>query len=404
MSRKLHFQLSVLFFLQFFLWGSWYVTLGTYLIDKLGFSGTEIGLIYGATAIAAAISPFFLGVVADRLYNAEHIMSVLHFCGGIVMWFLSYVESFAWFYPLLIFYALLYIPTFALSTSLAFHHLERAMSDFPKVRVWGTVGWVISGIIISVLDWESVAYPMQMAAASSILLSIFCRYLPATPPQTASGKLSLKKILGPEVLALFKERSFTILIASLVLIAIPTGFYYSFVTPFLVEIGMQNAAGKMALGQVSEVVIMLFMPFLFAKFSLRWIIGLGLLTWGGRYLLFAFGDIGGLSWMLYVGILLHGVAFNFSALAVQIYIDRIVPAHARSTAQGFVAQITLGFGALIGAFIAGHTVSTYTIDGGGHIWTNIWLVPGVIGIIVTLFFVLFFREKRKPSLENTKPG
>jgi nucleoside transporter len=394
MSPKLHFQLSLLFFLQFFLWGSWYVTLGTYLIEKLGFSGTEIGLIYGATAIAATISPFFLGVVADRLYNAEQIMSILHFCGGIVMWALSYIESFAWFYPLLIVYALLYIPTFALSTALAFHHLERATRDFPRVRVWGTVGWVVSGFIISALDWENAAYPMQMAAASSILLSLFCRYLPATPPQAASGKLSLKKIIGPEVLALFKKRPFTILMASLVLIAIPSGFYYSFVNPFLVEIGMQNAAGKMALGQVSEVLIMLFMPFLFTRFSLRWIIAIGLFAWGGRYLLFAFGDIGALSWMLYAAILLHGVAFNFSALAVQIYIDKIVPVHVRSTAQGFIAQMTLGLGALIGAFIAGQTVSLYTIPDEGHAWTNIWLVPAAIGIVVTLFFVVFFREKK----------
>jgi len=397
MSKTLYFKLSLLFFLQFFLWGSWYVTLGTYLLETLGFSGREVGLIYGATAIAAAVSPFLLGLLADRFFNLERLLSILHLGGGVVMLMVSFFEHFAWFYPGLIIYALLYIPTFSLSNAMAFHHLPRSTRDFPRVRVWGTVGWVLAGVIVSWLDWEDTAFPMQMAAAASFILGIFSIFLPHTPPQARKGKFTLAKLLGPEVLALFKKPSFTVLIICLTLISIPSGFYYSFVNPFLNEIGMENAAAKMSLGQVSEVVIMLLMPFFFTRLSFKTIIAGGLLAWGLRYLLFAWGDMGDGLWMLYIAILLHGFAFNFAILAAQIYIDRIVPVHVRSTAQGFMTQVTLGIGALIGAYVAGETVNFYTLGKGEHLWENIWLVPGVFGIVVTLVFVVFFKGRKQKA-------
>jgi nucleoside transporter len=395
MSRILNFQLSVLFFLQFFLWGSWYVTLGTYLLETLEFSGREVGLVYGATAIAATVSPFLLGLLADRFFNLERLLSVLHLCGGGVMLIVSFIEHFAWFYPILIAYALLYIPTFSLSNALAFHHLSNAARDFPRVRVWGTIGWVLAGVLVGWLEWEDTSYPMQLAAGASLVLGLFCFLLPSTPPQARKGKLTLVEILGPEVLALFKKRYFTVLVVCLTLISIPSGYYYSFVNPFLNELGMQNAAGKMSLGQVSEMAIMLLLPFFFTRFSFKWIISIGLFAWGARYLLFAWGGMEGGRWMLYTGILLHGFAFNFAILAAQIYIDRIVPAHVKSTAQGFMAQVTLGIGALIGAFVAGETVNFYTATDGTHLWQQIWLVPGVFGLLVTIGFMVFFKGRKK---------
>lgn len=401
MSRILYFKLSTLFFLQFFLWGSWYVTLGTYLLETLGFDGREVGLVYGTTAIAAVISPFLLGLLADRFYNTEHLLSLLHLLGGGVMFALSFITEFRWFYPTLIGYALLYIPTFALSSALAFHHLINTTRDFPKVRVWGTIGWVLSGFLVSWLDWEYSVYPLQLAAASSIVHGLFCLSLPATPPQAREGKLTLKAILGPEVLDLFKNRNFSVLVICLTLIAVPSGYYYSFVNPFLNELGMENAAGKMALGQVSELFIMLLMPFFFSRISFKWIIGLGILVWGGRYLLFAWGDMDQGLWMFYAGILLHGVAFNFSFFTAQIYIDRIVPVHVRSTAQGFMAQVTMGIGALIGTFIAGETVRALTLANDSHHWEIIWLIPGGIGLIIGLMFLVLFKKGRVSDVVNS---
>jgi nucleoside transporter len=389
MSPSLYWKLSILFFLQFFLWGSWYVTLGTYLLETVGFNGREVGLVYGATAIAAIISPFFLGLMADRFFNTERLLSILHLGGGIVMLSISFITQFHFFYPGLILYALLYIPTFSLSTALAFHHLPHSTNNFPKVRVWGTIGWILAGVLVSVLDWEADPYPMHLAAASSFILGLFCFLLPPTPPRPSKGRLTIINMLGPEVLALFKQRGFSILTICLALIAIPSGFYYSFVNPFLNEIGMENTAGKMSLGQVSEIVFMLLLPFFFTRFSFKWVIALGLLAWGTRYILFAYGNIAEQSWMLYSGILLHGIAFNFTFLAGQIYIDRIVPSHVRSTAQGFMTQITMGIGALLGSYIAGETVRTFSGINGGHHWESIWLGPGLFGLGVTAVMKLF---------------
>jgi len=395
MNRTLYLKLSTLFFLQMFIWGSWYVTTGTYLLQTAGFSGREVGLIYTTTALAATLAPFLLGVVADRFIATERLLSLLHGAGGLLMIAISFFDSFALFFPVLILYSLLYMPTFALTSALCFHNLQHGARDFPRVRVWGTVGWIVAGLAISFFDLEPTAVPMRVSAATSLLTSVFCFTLPHTPPQPRVGKRSLKDFLGPEVLALLRRPSFAVLIVSLVLISIPSGFYYSFTNSFLTEVGVANPAGKMTAGQMSEVVLMLFMPLFFSRLGFKWVIAVGLFAWGARYALFAWGDAGPGAWMLWLGILLHGVAFNFTALSGQIYIDQIAPRHVRSTAQGFMSMATLGFGALLGAYIAGEVVEHFTVSQQEHLWRSIWMVPAAIGLVVTVGFVLLFREPRE---------
>ena len=399
MNRLLYVKLSTLFFLQMFIWGSWYVTAGTYLLQTAGFSGREVGLVYTTTALAATLSPFLLGILADQLFASERLLAVLHGSGGLLMLGISFIDEFAFFFPILVIYALLYMPTFALTSALCFHNLDLGARDFPRVRVWGTIGWIIAGLLISFYDLEPTAVPLRISAVSSMLTAAYCLTLPHTPPQPKMGKRSLKDFMGPEVLRLLRRPSFAVLMVSLVLISIPSGFYYSFTNSFLTEIGVDDAAGKMSVGQMSEVILMLFMPFFFARLGFKWVIAIGLFAWGARYALFAFGNADELVWMLWIGILLHGVAFNFTALSGQIYIDKKAPKNARSTAQGFMSMATLGVGALIGAYIAGEVVEYYTLENKRHLWRMIWMVPAVVGLVVTLGFVLLFREREKETME-----
>lgn len=392
MDRTRYFQLSTLFFLHFFIWGSWYVTTGTYLLHTAGFNGREVGLVYGATAIAATVTPFLLGVLADRLFATEKLLAMLHASSGVLMFGISYLDRFAFFYPALTLYALLYMPTFALTSGLTFHHSAIGARDFPRVRLWGTMGWIIAGLIISFFALETTAIPMRISAASSFLQAAFCLTLPHTPPQKKTGR-TLREFLGPEVTALLRRPSFVVLMVSLVLISIPSGFYYTFTNSFLTEADVPAPAATMSAGQISEVFLMLLMPFFFRRLGFKWVIAIGLFTWGLRYLLFAIGNSTDLIWMLYTGILLHGVAFNFTGLTGQIYIDREVPPHVRNTAQGFMSLLTLGLGALIGSYIAGEVVGAYTLEDGQHLWRRIWLVPAVVGGVVTIGFLVLFNPK-----------
>jgi nucleoside transporter len=394
MSRLRYLQFSTLFFLQFFIWGSWYVTTGAYLLRTLQFNGREVGLIYGATAIAATVTPFLLGILADRLFAVEKLLSVLHLAGGALMLGISHLREFVWIYPALIGYALLYMPTFALASALAFHHVADGARDFPLVRLWGTAGWIVAGLLISYHGWEPTAMPMRISAAASLAQGLYCLSLPHTPPQRGAGR-SLKELLGPEIVHLLRSRNFLVLILALLLISIPSGFYYSFTNAFLGEIDVRAPAAKMSIGQVSEVLLMLFMPWFFVRLGFKRVIAIGLFAWGFRYLLFALGGEGEWIPMIYLALFLHGIAFNFTALTGQIYIDRLAPPHLRSTAQGLMSLATLGFGALIGAFIAGEVVGRFALGEGMHQWRYIWLVPGAVGLFTTVLFVVLFKDDLK---------
>lgn len=394
MVPHLHLRLSVLQFLQFFIWGSWFVTAGTYLQKTLGFSGLEVGMVYGTTAIAATISPFLLGVLADRFFSVEKLLGFLHLIGGALLFTLSQLQTFELFYPAMLLYVLCYLPTFSLSNSLCFHHITDTKRDFPKVRVWGTISWILAGFLIGWLEVEDQALPFQISAATSVLQGLYAFTLPSTPPQKRKENL-WQSLRSPEMQALFRDRSLIVMIGAIALICIPTSYYYSFVNLFLNEQGISNAAGKMSIGQMTEILFMLTIPWFFRIWRLRTIIFIGLLAWGVRYGCFIIGIHQNSELWFIIGLLFHGVAYIFSMLSAQIYLDTRVPEHLRSTGQGFYSLITLGIGVFIGSYIAGQSVTQNTLASGMHDWVQIWWFPCWFGIAVAIAFLVLFKGRQR---------
>ncbi|WCL55225.1 nucleoside permease [Gimibacter soli] len=398
MDTKRYAQLSAMMFLQFFVWGAWFVTLGTYLAG-LGFSGAEIGTAYLTNNIGAIISPFFIGLVADRYFNAEKVMAALHLLGGAVLFYVSDLATTSAIIIGLLVYNACYMPTLALVNSVAFNQMAEPDAEFPRVRVWGTLGWIVAGLAITYgltstgSNVEATDLPMKMAAAASILLGLMSLTLPATPPGKAGQKASLGEILGLDALALLKDRSFAIFAASSLLISIPLAFYYAFTNLYLNELGIEGVAAKMSLGQVSEVGFMVLMPFFFRRLGVKWMLFAGMLAWVVRYGFFATAATDATVGLLLAGILLHGVCYDFFFVTGQIYVDRKADKKIRASAQGFITLITYGVGLAIGSSIAGQVVDHFTVDGARE-WAAIWWVPAGFAAIVLALFTLLFREEK----------
>lgn len=395
MILKTRIQLSTLMFFQYFVWGAWYVTIGTYLINTLKFEPLEVGLIYGTFSIAAMISPFFVGLIADKFFSAEKVLGTLHILGAILLYFTSTVKSFNLFYPGLLAYALCYTPTMALSNSLSFHQMKNPGKDFPSIRVLGTIGWIAAGMVVGLMKVESSATQLHVGVIASVLLGLFCFTLPHVPPKKHVNA-SIREILGLDALKLFKERSFTVIIIASILTCIPLSFYYSWTNPYLNDIGMEYAASKMTMGQMSEIIFMLVMPFFFRRLGIKKMILIGMMAWIARYLMFAYGNNDVLVWMLYAGIILHGICYDFFFVTGQIYVDNKAPKHLKSSAQGMITFATYGVGMFIGTWFAGLVVGWYTISENGtemYQWAKIWLIPAMVAFVVLVFFALLFRER-----------
>ncbi|HYR88001.1 MAG TPA: nucleoside permease [Terriglobia bacterium] len=388
-------RLSVMMFLQYFVWGAWSVTMGTWLAETLHFSGEQIGLAYGTTALAAIISPFFVGMVADRFFATERILAALHLIGGVILFYASTQTSFVALYVVLLGYTLCYMPTLALTNSLSFRQMDDPGREFPGIRVLGTIGWIVAGLFVGTMGLESTSAPMRLAAAGSIVLGAFCFLLPHTPPQKTGHRATWREVLGLDALKLMRDPSFAIFVLGSFLICIPLQFYYTFTNPFLNELGVANAAGKMTLGQMSEIFFMLVMPWFFRRLGVKYMLLVGMAAWAARYLLFASGNNGTLVWMLYAGILLHGVCYDFFFVTGQIYVDRKAPGDLRAAAQGFIAFATLGVGMLIGSWFSGKVVDRFaSVTGAGvrHMWQDIWIVPAAGAAAVLVLFALLFRS------------
>ena len=391
-------KLSAMMFLQYFVWGAWSVTMGTWLSQTLHFSGEQIGLAYGTTALAAMISPFFVGMVADRFFATERILAALHLIGGVVLLYASIQTSFAPLYAVLLAYTLCFMPTLALTNSLSFHQMENPGREFPAIRVLGTIGWIVAGLLVGTMGIEKTATPMQLAAAASVLLGVFSFLLPHTPPQKTSQRVTWSDVLGLDALKLLRDSSFAVFVVGSFLICIPLQFYYTFTNPFLNELNVTNAAGKMTLGQMSEIFFMLVMPWFFRRLGVKTMMLVGMAAWAARYALFAAGNNGSLVAMLYAGILLHGVCYDFFFVTGQIYVDRKAPIRLRAAAQGFIAFVTLGVGMLIGSWLSGRVVDAFGVTSGGvvqHQWNRIWLVPAAGAAAVLVLFALFFHPARE---------
>ena len=331
MKSSIKLQLSFMMFLQFFIWGGWFVTLGTFLGNNLNATGGQIAMAFSTQSWGAIIAPVFIGLIADRYFNAERILGVLHLLGSGLLFLLSQTDDFSVFYPYVFGYMLLYMPSLALVNSVSFNQMKDTAAEFPLIRTFGTIGWIISGIVISyVFGWDAQASiasgalsnTFKMVALASLLLGVFSFGLPKTPPYRDDQKnFSLKSVLGWDALKLLKDSNFLLFFIASILICIPLAFYYQQANPFLVELGMDNPTAKMSLGQVSEVLFMLLLPIFFVRFGFKNTILVGMIAWVIRYLLFAYGDVGDRTFMLIVGILLHGICYDFFFVSGQIYTD-----------------------------------------------------------------------------------
>jgi nucleoside transporter len=387
-------KLSAMMFLQFFVWGAWFVTMGTYLGQGLGFDGVQVAAAYSTMPWGTIVAPFFVGMIADRFFAAERVLGVMHLLGAGLLLLASRVTTPAEFFWVLLAYAFCYSPTLALVNAVAFTQMASPEKQVPAVRLWGTIGWIVAGLIVGTAGVEATATPLRLASLASLVFGLYAFALPHTPPKALGRKVTVRDVLGLDALSLLRDRSFAIFVAGSLLICIPLAFYYGFTNLFLNEKGIVNAAGKMSMGQMSEVAFMLVMPFFFRRLGVKWMLVAGMAAWAVRYLLFAYGNPGELVALYYLGILLHGVCYDFFFVTGQIYVDNTAPKQVQASAQGFITLVTYGVGMLIGTYISGLVVKGYQLaadnPAAGHDWTSIWLVPAGMAVVVILLFIALF--------------
>jgi nucleoside transporter len=404
MTATTRVKLSTMMFLEFFIWGGWFVTLGTFLGANLQANGSQSASAFATQSFGAIIAPFIIGLIADRYFNAEKILGVLHLVGAVLMYQMYKSDVFTSFYPYVFIYMVLYMPTLALVNSVSFNQMKNSEKEFGSIRVWGTIGWIVAGLLISyAFHWDSeenlkagmLKNTFLMTAIASLGLGLFSFLLPKTPPKVnKQEKVRVGEVLGLDALKLLKDRNYLVFFLASVLICIPLAFYYQNANPFLAGIHVSNPTGKMTFGQMSEVLFMLLLPVFFLKFGLKKTLALAMGAWVLRYLLFAHGDAGDRSWMLIAGIALHGICYDFFFVTGQIYTDTQAGEKYKSAAQGLITLATYGVGMLVGFRIAGIITDAARTADGGTDWRHVWMVPAVFAAVVLVLFLLLFREKR----------
>jgi nucleoside transporter len=402
MSKSIYARLGVMMFLEFFVWGAWFVTMGSYLTATLHFTDPESALAYATQSWGAIIAPFVIGLIADKYVNAERLLGVIHLIGAVLMYYLATASQFVAFYPALLLYMILYMPTLALVNAISFRQMADPAASFGNIRVWGTIGWIVAGLAISyAFGWDSAAgmqagmlrNTFMMSAVASLLLGLYSFTLPSTPPRRGPrGSGGLREALGLDALALLRDRNFLVFFFASILICIPLAFYYQHANQFLTEIRVENAAGKQTLGQVSEVLFMLLVPVFLKRFGIKLTLLIGMIAWAVRYVAFAYGNAGELVWLLIVGIALHGMCYDFFFVSGQVFTDSKAGPQYKSAAQGLITLATYGVGMLVGFWVAGELTAALA-SAEGHDWRSIWIYPAAFAAVVAVGFALLFRNE-----------
>ena len=428
MKPTIRIQLSTMMFLNFFIWGIWFVTMGTYLtMGPIGADGGQTGLAYGTQCLGAIIAPFIIGMIADRFFSAQKILAILHLTGGGLLYYISTQTEFGSFYSLLLIYMIIYMPTLALVNAIALKQVSNPEKEFAGIRVWGTIGWIVAGLIIGWMAWEPAAELVKagtsenasseakatlseaasklnvtflVGAVISVCFGLYSFFLPNTPPPKAGKNVSVGEILGLDALKVLKDKNYLIFFLASILICIPLAFYYGSANQFLNEVGMEKAAAKITMGQMSETLFLFLMPLFFRRFGIKQMLLIGMVAWVARYLLFAYGNMEESIWMLYGGIILHGICYDFFFVTGQIYTDQKAGAQVRSSAQGLITLATYGVGMYIGFWLAGNIADQHAIkDAAGkvinHHWQNIWIFPCLFAAGVALMFFVLFKNDKK---------
>ncbi|MEY4963562.1 MAG: hypothetical protein RLZZ323_881 [Bacteroidota bacterium] len=402
-------KLSTMMFLEFFIWGSWFVTLGTFLGANLKASGAESAAVFSTQSWGAIIAPFIIGLIADRYFNAERILGVLHLIGAFLMYQMYQSNEVGPFYIYVLSYMVLYMPTLALVNSVAFNQMKDPEKEFANIRVWGTIGWILAGLAISfVFHWDTTENIVQgmlkntflLAGIAALVLGLLSFTLPATPPKVSDEKIKISDIIGLDALKLLKDKNFAVFFLSSILICIPLAFYYQNAHPFLTEAGIENPTGKMAIGQISEALFLLLIPVFFTRFGFKKTILVGMLAWAIRYALFAYGNGTDLSFMLIIGIALHGICYDFFFVSGQIYTNSKAGEKYKSAAQGLITLATYGVGMLIGFAVAGWITDNYKTATGTINWEMVWIIPAGIALAVFILFALTFNDKSKAEVSH----
>ncbi len=397
MSFKVSVQLSLLMFFQFFIWGAWFVTMGTFLSQEFNSSGSELSLAYETQSIGAIIAPFIIGLIADKYFAAQKVLGTIHLFGAFLLYNAGISENFSFFYPYILIYMLLYMPTLALANSVAFRQMKDPSKEFAPIRIFGSIGWIIAGLLIGYFSWESLntlKNTFYMSSFISLILGVYSFTLPNTPPIIEKNKnKTISEIIGLDALKLLNDKAYLVFFIASILICIPLAFYYQHANQFLNEIGMEAAAAKMTLGQISEVLFLSLLPFFIKRFGFKSTLIVGILAWGLRYLLFSLGADGINSWMLILGIVLHGICYDFFFVSGQIYTNLKCKPEYKSSAQGLITLATYGLGMLIGFRIAGYLTDLYVITD-GHDWGKIWIQPSIFSFVILILFIFTFRNEQ----------
>lgn len=387
-------KLSIMMFFQFFIQGSWYVTMGTYLGQTLNFTGVQIGLAYGTAAIAAIISPVIVGMIADKFFSANKVLAFVNILGAFLLFWLSRIDHFSLFFPVLLAYTICFMPTMSLTNSISFENLRNPAKEFSRIRLFGSFGWIGAGVLISALGIEAFSTPFLLAAMVSLIAGIHALVLPYKAPVKSTEKAKIGQILGFDAFKLTKERSFLVLLIFSVLICIPLAFYDSFTNLFITDIGIKNAAASMSMGQVAEVIFLFTFPFFFAKLKYKGSIVAAIIAWVAMYGFFALGAYTGQMAFIYLVLPLHGFCFTFFFVAGQLYVDEQAPSTLRNSAQGLIAFATYGVGKYLGTLVAGSVVDQNTLAG-TYDWDSVWMVPFVMAVVILIGFIVFFKENKK---------